>query len=352
MTFDASTNTHVDGTPYPATHTCNDGIDKHCVTDSQLQSEIKKVIAARGWPTHSNTALYFIFTPANVGVCEYARHASDTNACTTNAFCAYHNWTPSHSFIYAVEPDAAAAYAGACTPEDSFHHAQAPAGNGADATLNTISHEQNEAITDPYGDAWYSSDQASGYPENGDLCAYDFGTPLGGASGAEYNQLINDHPYYLQLEYSNEANSGAGGCVPYRGGPVTAAAPENGVGPLVDQTGHGDVMTTNTVYAIYWVPVRPANNVPPALSGTAKVGKKLKAANGKWTSATKFTYRWFRCSPAGASCKAIAHATGPSYTLASADAHHRLEVRVTANEHGRQHERPLRPYRTREGVTT
>ena len=327
VTFDASTNTYVDGTPYPTTHTCNDGYDKYCVTDAQLRAEIKKVIADRGWPTQSPTALYFIFTPANVGICEHAGSSSGSNYCTTNGFCAYHNWTPSHSFIYAVEPDAAAAYAGACTPEDAFHHAQAPAGNGADATINTISHEHNEAITDPYGTGWYSNDKTYGNPENGDLCAYDFGTPQG-ISPTEYNQTINGHNYYLQLEYSNEANSGAGGCVPYLGGPVTAAdTTQNGVGPLVYQG--GEVMSKNTVYAIYWVPVRPANNLVPAISGTAKVGQKLKAANGKWLSAAKFTYRWFRCSPTGAACAPISRANRPSYTLAAADAHHRLAVRVT-----------------------
>ncbi len=324
-TFDTATNTFVDGSPFPTTKTCQDGYDTYCVTDTQLQAEIGKVIAAHGWPTQSETSLYFIFTPANVGVCQTSGKPNlDTNPCTTNAFCAYHS--ASNTFVYAVEPDAAAVTGGFCDP------LQRPAGNGADATLNTISHEQNEAITDPIpGAGWLSN--ATGNPEIGDLCAYDFGSPLGSA-GTQYDQVINGHNYFLQLEYSNQDS----GCVPNIGGTVTAPDPqfEDGIGPLVYQgLSDGNVMTTNTVYAIYWVPAAPANTKLPKILGATKVGNKLRASHGSWSNAPKYTYRWLRCSAAGTSCKGITKATGASYALVTADAHHRLEVRVTAtNEAG------------------
>lgn len=318
VTFDAATNAYVDGSPFPTTKTCSDGYDKYCVTDQQLETEIGKVIAAKKWPVQSTTALYFIFTPANVGVCQYAGTSSNTNPCTTNAFCAYHS--ASNTFVYAVEPDAAAVSGGACDPQ------QAPAGNGADATINTISHEQMEAITDPLLTAWYTND-ANGF-EIGDLCAYDFGTPSG-VDGTQYNQTINTHNYFLQLEYSNQD----GGCVPYLGGTVTAPDPllGDGSGPLVyDTLDAGPVMTTNTIYAIYWVPAAPVNGKLPAISGAAKVGKKLRASHGTWLHVPKYTYRWLRCSAAGTACKGITKATRSSYTLTKADARHRIEVRVTA----------------------
>jgi len=321
---------YVDGNPLPPTKptflACQDGFDKYCVTDAQLEDEIGKVIAKNHWPTASTTTLYFIFTPANVGVCQYTgRPDLHSNPCTTNVFCAYHH--ANASFIYAVEPDAMAVSGGDC---DS---GEAPAGNGADATINTISHEQNEAITDPNGDAWVANDGPGQIPQDeiGDLCAYDFGTPLGTTlGGAAYNQVINGRDYYLQLEYSNAADSNAGGCVPYLGGPVTAPPFSGHVGPLVFQFQDASVMTTNTVYAIYWVPAAPVNRALPTISGAAKVGKKLTSSHGSWTHLPKLTYRWLRCSPAGTSCKPIAKATGSSYTLVKADKRHRLEVRVTA----------------------
>jgi hypothetical protein len=315
---------YVDGNSYPTgTHNCHDGFDTYCVTDLQLQTEIGNVIKAKGWPTHlqNANAVYFIFLPANVGVCERAGVPNiPANPCTTNVFCAYHSATAS-SIIYAVEPDAAAVSGGACDPREH------PAGNGADATLNTVSHEHNESITDPFGDGWISN--AAGGPENGDLCAYEFGTPLGGSPGTFYNQVINGHNYYLQLEYSNEANSNAGGCQPYRGGPVTAANPQNGSGPLVFQGGIPGVMTTNTVYAIYWVPAPPKDITLPTISGTAKVGKTLKASHGTWSNGPKFTYKWLRCSSAGTLCTGIPMATSATHIVVANDAHHKLEVRVT-----------------------
>ena len=331
--FDSSTNSYVDGSPFPTTR-CHDGFDKYCVTDKQLRAEIGKVIAAKGWPTGTTTDIYFIFTPANVGVCQTAGRASDGVPCTTNVFCAYHGGT-STSFIYAVEPDDAAVSGGGCST------GQSPAGNNADSTLSTISHEQSEAITDPYGDGWTSEDHETymGIPdaffgsENGDLCSWNFGASLG-PDGQKYNQVINGHNYYLQQEYSNAD----GGCVQYAGGTPTNFDSSNplyaGVGPLVYHG--GTVMSTNTVYAIYWVPVAPANGRLPRIGGIAKVGKQLRAFHGTWSNSLSFTYRWLRCSSAGTSCTGIKRATGSSYTLVPADVDHRLEVRVTAaNQAGR-----------------
>jgi hypothetical protein len=321
VAFDPVANVYVDTNPFPKTKTCQDGFDSYCVTDKQLQTEIGNAITAHGWPTQSTSTLYFIFTPANVGVCIRPGAPSDSNQCTTNVFCAYHYHTS--NFIYAVEPDAGAVAQGACDT------GQAPVGNGADATLNTVSHEQIEAITDPLGNGWFSNDVAHQQPEIGDLCAYDFGTPLG-TPGTQYNQTINGHNYFLQLEYSNAD----AGCVPYLGGPVTAADPGNGVGPLVLQDPSGTVMNTNTVYAIYWIPAAPQNTHVPKIAGAATVGKRLKALSGAWSGDPDYTYRWRRCSAAGTTCKNISKATDSKYLLTAADAGHRIEVRVTATNPG------------------
>jgi hypothetical protein len=329
-TFEGS---YVEGRPFPAS-TCHDGFDKYCLTDPQLQTEIGKVIARNGWPTQaeSKTALYFIFTPASTGICQGPGGPSlANNPCTTNVFCAYHSAAADSSFLYAVEPDDKAVEGGGCSL------GQAPVGSGADDTLSTVSHEQNEAITDPFPPTgWVSEDTETfdGIPnaffgtEIGDLCAYNFGASLGGAPHAQYNQIINGHNYFLQQEWSNAD----GGCVQHLGGTPTnfpSSSPfYGGVGPLVNEG--GSVMTTNQIYAIYWVPAKPAMKQLPKITGAPKVGNKLKTSHGTWSNAPKLTYRWLRCSSAGKSCKGITKATGATYTLAKADARHRIEVRVTA----------------------
>jgi hypothetical protein len=317
---------YVDGRAYPSS-ACNDAVtirlihyaDKFCLTDAQLQNEIKKAIAANGWPTDS-TRLFFIFTPANVGICQFAGRASGANECSTNAFCAYHNFTQ-WNIIYAVVPDDAQIPDGGC---DS---GSAPVGHGTDASLSSISHEHNEAITDPYLNGWKAADNS----ENGDLCAYNFGAPLGTTpSLQEYNQVINGTEYWLQQEYSNADN----GCLQQPGGTVSPIlSPPPGYPPLSGPLVYsgGPVMTTNTVYAIYWIPAAPANTVLPKVAGTTKVGKRLTASRGAWSYSPKsYTYRWLRCSSAGTSCKSIPTATRSAYTLVKTDIRHRVEVRVTA----------------------
>ncbi len=69
----------------------------------------------------------------------------------------------------------------------------------ADSEINVTSHENIEAITDPLGNAWYDP---SGN-EIGDKCAWNFGSPLGGTPGAEYNEPISSGKYWLQQEWSN-----------------------------------------------------------------------------------------------------------------------------------------------------
>ena len=245
-------------------------------------------------------------------------------------------------FIYAVEPDDAAVSLGGCDT------GQSPAGNAADSTISTISHEHIEAVTDPYADGWWSEDpepspnnpSGPSGPEGpfygseiADLCAWNFGDPLGTTlEGESYNQVINGHNYFLQTEYSNAD----AGCVQYAGGDVTFFDTSSplypGVGPLVYHG--GAVMTSTTIRAIYWIPAGPANSRLPTIAGSAKVGKKLRALHGAWSNSPTFAYRWLRCSAAGTSCKGIKKATDSAYTVAPGDTGHGLEVRVTATNPG------------------
>jgi hypothetical protein len=302
---------YVDKDPLPVSG-CDDGVDPYCLTDVQLQHEIQTVLTAKGW--HGGLDhIFFFMTPNGVGSCVDGLHGQ----CSTNDFCAYHSAFVDSSIehvVYANEPYQGPP--GVCTdPSQGFPH-----DTDADTTVNTISHEHNESITDPLGSGWIAAD----FGETGDLCVYGYGTALGGTPGVDaYNQLINGHHYDLQQEYSNTP----AGCLQRRGG--VASAPTFGSGPLV--YGGGPVMHTNTTYAIYWLPTA-RNTSPPVVTGTAVVNQALTTSVGAWaTGGAPFSYQWQRCSSTGTSCVAISGATTTAYTLTSADAGHvvRSTVRAT-----------------------
>ncbi len=208
-----------------------------CLTDAQLQAEIDTVINAQGW-TRNGTNMFFLFTPQNVGSC----FDSGGSQCTYTTYCAYHGTTNSGA-IYANMPyTVSSTYPGNCDEH------QYPNSSDADPTINVTSHEHNEAITDPQLNAWYDSSGA----ENGDKCAWNFGA-LQGSNGSEYNQTINGHHYFLQMEWSNtnpnlacvqtySLGGGGGGSVPK----ITWLFPLSGtVGTNVTLTGQHFTGTTS-----------------------------------------------------------------------------------------------------------
>ena len=155
--------------------------------------------------------------------------------------------------------------------------------------------------------------------EIGDLCAWNFGAPLGTTLGGEpYNQVINGHDYYLQQEWSNAD----GGCVQYARRHRHELQPDDpfyaGTGPLVHHG--GPVMTTNTVYAIYWVPAAPANTARRRSPAPRRSAGRSRRSHGVWSNSPELTYRWLRCSAAGTSCHGIKKATDRTYKPVHADA--------------------------------
>jgi hypothetical protein len=182
----------VDANPLPASG-CTDSYTSVCLSDAQIQAEIAKVASAHGWAANANTE-FFMFTAKGIGSC------LDSSHCAFSYYCAYHsNFSSGGStYLYANMPYVDTDAANCGTGEH-------PNGSEADDTLNVVSHEHNETITDELGNAWYDRRGQ----EDGDKCAWTFGSALGGSTGTLYNQVINGHHYYLQREWSNKSS----GCV-------------------------------------------------------------------------------------------------------------------------------------------
>jgi hypothetical protein len=290
----------------------------NCLSDSQLQSEIRSFADSKGWPHGPNTE-FFLYTPKNVGSCLPDSHSSTGQDCSYTEYCAYHSAffnggeNPSNEYIYANMPwpnqtvdIEGTEYVSDCwsgnfpnSPDVSNYDLDA-----ADEVINVSSHEHNESVTDPLGTAWWVNTPTSNYEnyEDGDLCVWYFAKSanLGGSTSAwtAYNQVIDGSHYFVQGEWSNKTATAAGnsGCV--------------------------------------WKYLKaPVNTSPPSISGTATVGQTLTGSAGSWLGpATSYKYTWLRCDNAGANCATAktvtSTATTSTYTLVSTDDKHTMRLAV------------------------
>jgi hypothetical protein len=273
---------YTDTTAFPASGCpLYEGDITECLTDAQIQAEVDNAIAANGW-TRNGTNMFFVFTPAAVGSC----FDSGGSSCAYTNYCAYHG-TSGSGAIYANQPYAA--HAGC--DEGQYPNG---ASNQADPTINVTSHEHNEAITDPQLNAWYD---ASG-EEIGDKCAWMFGS-VSGSNGSEYNQTINGHHYFMQMEWSNSNPDltcvqtyqigGGGGGAPV----VSSFSPTQGpVGTSVDVLGSGFTGVTGVTFN--GVGASFTFNSDGELHATVPTGAStgpiaVTTGNGTGTSSTNFT---------------------------------------------------------------
>lgn len=184
----------VDTTTYP-----HAGTNADPLSDSDLRDSIDRAIAAHPtWQAPSNSTMYYVYTGKGIIECSSATScfaATDyTGASGANGkFCAYH--FNNSSKIYAYIPYAAS---GGCPGPAPY-----PNGAGPDIALDVTAHEQFEAYTDPFQNAWYD-DVNGGAGENGDKCNFNYG-PLE-ADGT--NVVLNGHAYQLQRDWSNSSPHG------------------------------------------------------------------------------------------------------------------------------------------------
>jgi hypothetical protein len=213
-----------DTAPYPASGCPAAPSGGICLTDTQVQNELQRFLAANGEPNGA-TNEYFLLTPPGVAMC------FDTGGqeCSANAgpggkgvFCAYHSRTATSSqYIYSNIPDMdnitgcdpfVTGSSGGGSPCD-FQTCIWPNG-WADGVLSAVSHELNESITDPEpNNAWADWGQAHNKPgeENGDKCNADAGDDPstvyhdnGDFSVTPSNQTIGTRRYWVQMQWSNQ----------------------------------------------------------------------------------------------------------------------------------------------------
>jgi PKD repeat protein len=188
---------------YPAKQCSDDGMTV-CLTDPQIQAEVKKYVAAHGLPTGPGTE-YFVFTPNNVGSC----FDSTSSSCAYTSFCGYHGFIgtarASTEILYANMPWAY--NVSGCDTNLAFGTGYAN-GDAIDPVVGVLSHEASETMTDPNLDAWYQDAGTDAGYEDGDKCAYVYGnggygstTGLANNGLGFYNYTLAPDQYLMQLEW-------------------------------------------------------------------------------------------------------------------------------------------------------
>jgi hypothetical protein len=229
-----------------------------CITDKQLQAELKLITSNLRLPTNL-AHFYPVFLPPGVETVNVDGSNSD------GGFCGYHR---------AFGPTGAkTVYADLPYEADGCNAGQAPNGNlTADGEVSTLSHEMIEAMTDPLElqPAWTD---ASGN-EVADMCEHVYGRPLGSTNhsdpgGSEYNQVINGAPYYIQEMFSNLAYAKYGlgkGCVPSE--------------ELADNPGAYGLPAPATAVASTLAAATP-NTLPANANATSTIAVTVLSSSGK-----------------------------------------------------------------------
>ena len=155
---------------------------KVCLTDAQIQSEVKSVIAAQQSSDRVGQRVLRVHAlrrgelQGRVPVAVTRRF----DPIQQDGYCAYHSHVTAGAYavLFAVPPYE--------DPTGVCWSGSRPTATPADSAVNTASHEQNESITDPLGTGWYDG---AGH-EVGDKCHMVFGPALSSTSTGKYNEKI------------------------------------------------------------------------------------------------------------------------------------------------------------------
>jgi hypothetical protein len=154
------------------------------LSDTQILNVVNAAITSGRLPSDTN-GVYFVLTSKDV-------HKSGFGT----SYCGWHSRATigGKDIKYGFIGDPSLQYPSSCGAQVT-----GPNGNsGADAMASIISHELEEATTDPDLNAWYDSKGQ----ENADKCAWTFGTTYKAANGATANVKFGTHDYLIQQNWN------------------------------------------------------------------------------------------------------------------------------------------------------
>ena len=162
------------------------------LSDAQIQTLVTTAIGTAKLPKDPN-GFYLVLTSGDVT----ASSGFLTKYCGWHTYTTYATTAIKYSFVGDPSANLAACSGQTVSPNNNV---------AMDDMISVITHELEETATDPQLNGYYDGRGA----ENGDKCAWNFGTTTTLPSGAKYNMTFGGFNYYIQ---QNWINSGSGGCV-------------------------------------------------------------------------------------------------------------------------------------------
>jgi hypothetical protein len=249
---------YTDKDAYPASG-CSEPSLHACLTDSQIQAELRHVITSVDPPLPgvSGTPVYYLLTPPGVTVCAEGTSPNTCSNSTTldeevtnhnqaeSGICGYHSaielggpspipyvvqpwiagnagtivsWLPLETTKPGPETEACQNRYELIEP-NQFSGLNPEGGYTAglaDVIINDLSIEQQDVVVDPFLTGWY---QTATDVEQGDVCQFNFGPPPESPptanpqtrAASESDEKINGASYYLSWAFdSADLTSGKG----------------------------------------------------------------------------------------------------------------------------------------------
>lgn len=186
-TYYNGSNVHVSNSVMYKGSTNDNYSQGNVLSDAGVQAVVSKAITSGALPKDTN-GVYFVLTSADVG--------ESSGFCTQ--YCGWHTHGTisgsdiKFSFVGNPQrcPSACQAQPTSASPNNNL---------GADGMASIISHELEEAVTDPDLNAWYDNRGA----ENADKCAWTFGTTSTASNGSFYNVTLGGKQYLIQRNWVN-----------------------------------------------------------------------------------------------------------------------------------------------------
>lgn len=150
------------------------------LTDANIQSIVTDAINSKALPSDTN-GIYFVLTSSDV--------AESSGFCSQ--YCGWHT----HGTINGLDIRYAFIGNAARCLTSCAAQSVGPNGNaGVDGMVSVLAHELEEATTDADASAWYNRRGS----ENGDLCAWTFGSTYQVSNGAYANMKLGTRDFLIQ----------------------------------------------------------------------------------------------------------------------------------------------------------